>query len=817
MNDQDIRNNNHTASNEELQTNPFGRPERQRPVTSYDRARQNSASASANSTAQHTKRSTQGSKRTAAPSRAERNKRSKKKGGFAALLFFPVYFIWLEIILHIFMQMDLKYFPIYIAHGLMYGFIFSLITLVWPKKISLVIGKVLAVFSGVVFCVEFIAKNILQDFYPASMLKTAAGNKLTDYIGAIVQMVLAKIHVVILFLAPAILVLIFVRQLPRIRMKKRGIIIVSIFAAIVFYLVGMFFINIYKSPKELYNSDTNYDDQVEQLGLINFIRLDFKHMIWPVQNQIEPVDPGNIDNPIDPQNEEPEDPAVDTSPNIIGLDWDAMEKAASNNNHKNLINYFRNVQPTKKNKYTGLFEGYNVIFLTVEGLSGYGISEELTPTLWKIAHEGFVFNNFYTALHFTSTSNGECQNLLGLYPKNGFPITMSRTGELKTNAYFSLAQQLGRLGYANWGYHNNGDMYNRAASHSNLGYNWRYIHYNGNYNRYDDCMPYEGNKGTYLGTGNDNAGKLRWPQRDSFMAEHTVTDYVNGDAPFNVYYMTISGHMPYTLSSWAFDEWRDTVNTLNYQDKTKAYIASIMECDKAVKTLIDSVEAAGKLDKTIFVVVPDHIPYFDVDTLEEISGMTFGKNEDFQAINETNINFDVYHSYLAIWTPSIADQTIEIDKVCCQVDILPTLSNLLGLEYDSRMLAGTDILSTSEGMVVFSSRSWRTNVGTYNAKTKVFTPAEGIQLTQSAQESYIKYMNSVAANRLSITAMIVESNFYNFALGTDKFRKEEAVTPTITLEELQKKFGTDLLQRVLPEFKDPAEFTLPEKKGLLEQ
>ena len=76
-----------------------------------------------------------------------------------------------------------------------------------------------------------------------------------------------------------------------------------------------------------------------------------------------------------------------------------------------------------------MFEGYNVIQLVLEGFSGYAIDPELTPTLYKLTHEGFIFNNYYTALHYTSTSNGECQTLLGLYPKNGNPITMKDTDE----------------------------------------------------------------------------------------------------------------------------------------------------------------------------------------------------------------------------------------------------------------------------------------------------------------------------------------------------------------------------------------------------
>ena len=60
------------------------------------------------------------------------------------------------------------------------------------------------------------------------------------------------------------------------------------------------------------------------------------------------------------------------------------------------------------------------------------------------------------------------------------------------------------------------------------------------------------------------------------------------------------------------------------------------------------------------------------------------------------------------------EEPVVVDKPCCQVDILPTVSNLLGLEYDSRMLDGSDILSDSEGLVVFTSRCWMTDRGFYN-------------------------------------------------------------------------------------------------------
>ena len=116
-------------------------------------------------------------------------------------------------------------------------------------------------------------------------------------------------------------------------------------------------------------------------------------------------------------------------------------------------------------------------------------------------------------------------------------------------------------------------------------------------------------------------------------------------------------------------------------------------------------------------------------------------------------------------------EPVEADKVCCQVDILPTVSNLLGLECDFRMLAGSDILSDSEGLVVFSSRCWKTDRGFYNRFTQTFTPAEGVVMT--AEEQYMEAMKTLVGYKLDSTARIVENDFYSQVFGPEKFKQEE--------------------------------------------
>lgn len=673
------------------------------------------------------------------------------------ILFFPLLFVYLELVLHLYMKMNMKYFMVYFVFALAAGCLFSAVTMPFKRKVNRVLSKVFAVLITLVYIIELIAKKILQSYYPFSTLGLAAENHLTDYMGAIVSMVVRSIPIIIVMFLPVIFLFVLGNRLllfPRTDVRFAGVVAAIM---VVLHLLGLGLIHLPWSgdltPVQLYQLDTNLDDQVEQLGLVTMLRLDLKHMIVPAGKDLDdfgtpsqqPSETPSADVAPSDDPEASPTPVIDTSPNVMDVDLEAVAESTSNKDIQWLAKYFNSKTPTNKNQYTGMFKGYNVIFLTLEGFSGYAIDPELTPTLYKLVNEGFVFKNFYTALHYTSTSGGECQNLLGLYPKDGNPSSMKRTGVLGTNCYFSLAQQLGRLGYTNLGYHGNTDMYGRYASHTNLGYTWKQYQ-----------------TGLQLEMNSDGSNYL-WPQRDKYVIDASVDDYINSDTPFNIYYLTISGHMPYSNNRVA-NQYRDLVDGLPYSDTTKNYVATVIEVDRALEELLTKLEEAGQLDKTLIVASPDHVPYFNVDTLEELSGETFGSSEDLENLKESSINVDVYKNTLFIWSASM-EEPVYVDKVCCQVDILPTVSNLLGLEYDSRMLSGSDILSDSEGQVIFHSRSWLTDKGYYNRYTQEFTPAAGVTMTAEEQESYVDSMKKQVTNKLSCTELIIENDFYDYVFN----------------------------------------------------
>ena len=109
------------------------------------------------------------------------------------------------------------------------------------------------------------------------------------------------------------------------------------------------------------------------------------------------------------------------------------------------------------------------------------------------------------------------------------------------------------------------------------------------------------------------------------------------------------------------------------------------------------------------------------------------------------------------------EDPVEVEKVCSQVDILPTMLNLLGVEYDSRMLSGIDVLSDQEGMAIFFSRSWITDLGIYSRYTEEFRPAVGVEMTPEEQNVYVENKKYMADCRLSLGDLIIETDYYRKA------------------------------------------------------
>ena len=171
---------------------------------------------------------------------------------------------------------------------------------------------------------------------------------------------------------------------------------------------------------------------------------------------------------------------------------------------------------------------------------------------------------------------------------------------------------------------------------------------------------------------------------------------------------------------------RDLVKDLPYSEYVQGYLATQIELDRALEYLMNELEKAGKLDKTLFVLSPDHYPYYlKSDQLQELNNGV--------PVDRT---FELYHSSIIMYNSAMTPETIQ--KPMSSMDILPTVSNLMGLDFDSRLMMGTDIFSPTDPVVIFLDRSFITPTGRYDAKTKVSTPNPGVNVSSQYVEQMIQ-------------------------------------------------------------------------------
>ena len=162
------------------------------------------------------------------------------------------------------------------------------------------------------------------------------------------------------------------------------------------------------------------------------------------------------------------------------------------------------------------------------------------------------------------------------------------------------------------------------------------------------------------------------------------------------------------------------------------------------KQILEQLEEAGLLEDTVICLAADHYPYgLDKAFIDEMAG------------HEVEENFELYRSTLILWCGDM-EEPIHVEKPCSSLDILPTLSNLFGLRYDSRLLMGQDILSDSEGLVVFSNRSFITEQGRYNARTDEFIPNEGAVLAPDYAQVMMEQVNDM----FSSSVAVLDNDYY---------------------------------------------------------
>ena len=490
----------------------------------------------------------------------------------------------------------------------------------------------------------------------------------------------------------------------------------------------------------LYHNASDAYLGVNKLGLFTAFRLDMTRTLTgssasgsivlgdtetpdptaPTNQFLTPEDTGPVETTpqetTPPETTAPTEPPIDTSPNVLELDFDSLIASTDKKKLKEVHQYFASRTPSNKNEKTGMFAGSNLILITAEAFSHLAVSEELTPTLYRLMHEGFYFTDYYVPDWGVSTTDGEYAHLTGTIPKDGV-WSFKRSAE--NYMPLTMNQQLLKLGYNSYAYHGHTyTYYGRNLYLENLGYN------------------YKGLKG-----GLDV--KATWPESDVQVVDLSTADFV-GKEPFSVYYMTISGHREFNFMGNAMAaKNKDLVADLPYSDAVRAYLATQLELEMSMQLLMERLEEAGVLENTVIVLTADHYP----------NGLT--PEEMGELLGHTpEGNFEIYRNGCIIWKYGMTPETI--DEPVSHLDLLPTVSNLFGLEFDSRLYMGRDVFSDAPPLVMFRNRSWITDVARYNTQTGKAEFFEGA----GTDEAYVKAINSEVGNRFAVSTRILEYDYW---------------------------------------------------------
>ena len=719
----------------------------------------------------------------------KKNNKNRLKFYTPAIVFYPAAIIYFELLLkaldnyNVITYSSLAITVLFsIAAGLFLAFVFTLIR---PVILSRILSAITLIFLYLVFCVEHDCLHFYKMYYGITYAISVTGQVMGDFSDVVWEVAGEYALQEALFFLPLLVYFIFMGKiLPKKKYTPKLIPVILIPFLIIQLSTDLVCRN--SDFSNFYTYDFTTFNLVPHTGIINTFGLELTYAVFgtpeaPIkddefvlwtpedENQLSdspdtPKDNENQNFTENPDTEEvsvsdTDDGNIDTEKNdenieIIAepivydynayIDFASLIENENNQTTKKMHEYFGSLEPTMQNEYTGYFEGKNLIFMSVEAFCPYAIDKDFTPTLYKLANEGFVFNNFYQPYWSLSTTGGEFANMTGIIPEwinDGNSFTVSEDKYMP----YSLGNLLGNMGYSCKAYHNSTyDFYERDKTHPNLGYD-------------------------YKGVGNGlNVNLNYWPASDLEMMEVTLPDIIaesrETGIPFHTYYMTVSGHCNYNWGGNYMSKKNKDAAVAAYPDastEVQAYMACNLEFEYACKYILEELEKEGILEDTVICFTADHYPYAmsegTVDYYKELSG-----------IDDTTRSISRYKNSLILYCASM-DEPVIVDTPCYSVDIVPTLDNLFNVKYDSRLYSGRDIFATNyEADEVSSSMplvilpignkySFITAAGEYDSVTKEFKANPGINIDE---DEYIKEVQSMIQNKWTYAKLIITNDYY---------------------------------------------------------
>lgn len=419
--------------------------------------------------------------------------------------------------------------------------------------------------------------------------------------------------------------------------------------------------------------------------------------------------------------------------------------------------YFEGKEETKKNKYTNILKGKNIVFVHMESIQSFLMdlvinNQEVTPNLNKLAQEGMMFTNFYPQISTGTSSDSEFTLLSGLMPASSGTVFVS----YYDRNYFTIPKYLKDKGYYTFSMHGNyASMWNRSKAHPFLGYDHMYFR---------ESFEFTDEDVINLGINDKLFFKQAIPILETIESENknymgTIITLSN-HSPFKL----ASMHSELDLSSSYIDEKTNETITKDYLSNTAIgeYLKSSNYSDQALGEFINYIKTSHYFNDTIFVFYGDHDAKLTRNEINYLYNLDPITGELYPEESENHIEYDYYahemnkKTPLIIWTKNSKLKSIfkgNVNYTMGMYNIAPTILNMYGIK--NKYVVSDDIFSVkNDNLVVLANGNIITNKIFYVNSTGEYKKLTDEEIT----ESYINEITNEGEKRLEVSNAIITYN-----------------------------------------------------------
>ena len=403
-------------------------------------------------------------------------------------------------------------------------------------------------------------------------------------------------------------------------------------------------------------------------------------------------------------------------------------------------------------EYYGIAKGRNVIYVHLESFQQFlidyklqadGKGYEVTPFLNSLYHSNstLAFSNVFNQVKAGKTSDAETMIETGLFGLNQGSFMVNYGGTNTQQAAPFILSKNG--GYTSAVFHGNtGSFWNRNTAYKQWGYNYFF-------------------DASYF-TKQDDTNSFQYGLNDKIMLKDSIKYLEHLQQPFYAKYITVSNHYPYTTSLIGDEIGFPLAKT---KDETiNGYFATANYLDSSVKALFDYLKESGLYDNSIIVLYGDHF------------GISQTRNPNLAPlVGKTSETWSNYDNAMMQRVPYMVvvpgmDKGKIIDTYGGQVDMLPTLEHLLGIDSKNYLQVGQDLLSSQHQQITAfrSSNNFVTPKYTsFNGRTYYTQTGEEITNPDETIKKELDEIRNAANTQLKMSDAIQTGDLIRFYKGND--------------------------------------------------